>query len=46
MLTQGLWNWSIEPVIYCDKDKLSEMEKFYIDFFKTQEYGFNRKNGG
>ena len=46
MLAQGLWNWSIEPVIYCDKDKLSEMEKFYIDFFKTQEYGFNRKNGG
>ena len=46
MLAQGLWNWTIEPIIYCDKDKLSEMEKFYIDFFKTQEYGFNRKNGG
>ena len=46
MLAQGLWNWSIEPIIYCDKDKLSEMEKFYIDFFKTQEYGYNKKMGG
>lgn len=42
MLAQGLWNWSVEPIIYCDKDKLSEMEKFYIDFFKTQEYGYNK----
>ena len=42
----GFWNWMIEPIVYCDKDKLNEMEKYYIDFFKTQEFGFNRNVGG
>ena len=46
MLQQGLWNWTIEPIIYCEKQKLNELEKFYIDFFKTQEYGYNRRDGG
>ena len=42
----GFWNWTIEPIIYCDKDKLSEMEKYYIDFFKAQEFGYNKNQGG
>ena len=42
----GFWNWTIEPIIYCDKDKLNELEKYYIDFFKTQEFGFNKNVGG
>lgn len=46
ILKTGLWNWAIEVIIYCDKDKLSELEKYYIDFFKTQEYGYNRTSGG
>ena len=37
ILKTGIWNWTIEVIIYCDKDKLSELEKYYIDFFKTQE---------
>ena len=46
ILQDGIWNWTIEVITYCDKDKLSELEKYYIDFFKTQEYGYNRKQGG
>ena len=42
----GFWNWTIEPIIYCEKDKLNELEKYYIDFFKTQEWGYNKKAGG
>jgi len=42
----GLWNWSIEIITYCEKDQLSELEKYYIDFFQTQTYGWNRKEGG
>ena len=42
----GFWNWVIEVIIYCDKDKLSELEKYYIEFFKTQEFGFNKRAGG
>ena len=46
ILETGFWNWSIEYVIYCDKDQLNEMEKYYIDFFKTQQWGFNKNVGG
>ena len=46
ILNEGIWNWSIEYIIYCDKDKLNELEKYYIDFFKTQEFGYNKSSGG
>lgn len=42
---EGYWNWTIEPVIYCEKDKLNELEKYYINFFKAQEFGYNKKEG-
>ena len=28
ILRTGFWNWTLEPIIYCDKDKLNEMEKY------------------
>ena len=46
ILQEGLWNWSIEIITYCDKDKLNELEKYYIEFFKAQEYGYNKTGGG
>lgn len=46
ILKEGFWNWSIEVITYCDKDKLSELEKYYIEFFKSQEFGYNRNSGG
>ena len=46
ILEQGIWNWAIECITYCDKDQLSDLEKYYIDFFKTQEFGYNKKEGG
>lgn len=46
ILETGFWNWTIEIIAYCEKDKLSELEKYYIDFFKTQEFGFNKREGG
>lgn len=42
----GFWNWTIEVIIYCDREQLSELEKYYIDFFKTQEFGYNKRDGG
>ena len=42
----GFWNWTIEVIIYCEKEKLSELEKYYINFFKSQEWGFNKNQGG
>ena len=46
ILRTGFWNWTLEPIIYCDKDKLNEMEKYYINFFDTVNNGYNKKNGG
>ena len=43
---QGFWNWSIEIIQYCEKEKLAELEKYYINFFKTQEFGYNKNAGG
>ena len=42
----GFWNWTIEVIAYCDKEQLNELEKYYIKFFKSQEYGFNKTGGG
>lgn len=41
MLDEGLWDWTFECICYCDKDQLSEKEKYYIDFFKAREWGYN-----
>jgi len=46
MLETGLWNWSIEVIKYCDKEQLNELEKYYIEFFKAQEFGYNKTGGG
>ena len=46
ILETGFWNWSIEYIIYCDKDQLNELEKYYIEFFKSQEFGYNKNAGG
>ena len=46
ILKEGFWNWQIEIITYCDKDKLNELEKYYIEFFKAQDYGYNKNGGG
>lgn len=43
---EGIWNWTIEVINYCDKDKLSELEKYYIDYFGSVSFGYNRRSGG
>lgn len=46
ILKEGFWNWTIEVVAYCEKEQLSELEKYYIEFFKAQEWGYNKNSGG
>lgn len=33
-------------IIETEKDKLSELEKFYINFYESDKYGYNIKSGG
>ena len=42
----GFWNWAIEVIIYCEKEQLNELEKYYIDFFKSSIFGYNKTGGG
>lgn len=46
MMEEGLWNWTFEKICDCGKDELSEKEKYYISFFKAQEWGYNIASGG
>lgn len=43
MWENGLENYTFQVVELCDKEKLTEREKFYIDFFNSKEWGFNSK---
>ena len=45
MEKNGIWNYTFDIVEEVDKDKLSEREKFYIDFYDTVNYGLNQKRG-
>lgn len=46
ILKEGFWNWTIEKLCECDKEELSVKEKYYIELFKTQIWGFNKSAGG
>lgn len=45
MKQYGIENFTFELLEVVPKDKLSEREKFYIDFYKTKETGLNERNG-
>ena len=40
---EGVENFTFQVVEFCDKDRLTEREKFYIDFFQAKSYGYNSK---
>lgn len=45
MQQYGIENFTFELLEVVPKDKLSEREKFYIDFYKTKETGLNERSG-
>ncbi len=45
MAEKGIWNFSFEVIEECEKSKLSEREKFYIDLYGAQQL-LNMKSGG
>lgn len=42
----GIENFTFEILEECSKEKLNEREKYYINFYKTTDYGFNTTTGG
>lgn len=46
MAKEGVWNFTFELLEEIEKDKLSEREKYWIEFYGTKEYGLNERAGG
>lgn len=45
MAEEGIWNFSFEKLCECEKAQLNEKEKFYIEFFNANVYGYNLTKG-
>ena len=43
---EGIWNFTFELLEQCSKDKLNEREKYYIEFYQSNTYGYNKTVGG
>ena len=43
---EGVDKFSFEVLEKVEKDKLNEREKYWIEFYQTQSYGYNQNKGG
>lgn len=46
MREEGIWNFTFELIEECPREQLNEREKYYIQFFSTEQMGYNQKAGG
>lgn len=46
MRHDGVENFSFEIMEYCSQQELNEKEKFWIDYFFSQDWGYNMTSGG
>ena len=42
----GIENFIFEFIEPCEKNDLNEREKYWIDHFNSNEYGYNKTKGG
>ena len=45
MQEYGIWNFSWELIEQCPREQLNEKEKYYIDLYMTNDFGFNSNKG-
>lgn len=45
MQDEGVWNFSWELLEKCSREELNAKEKYYIELYKTYEYGYNSNVG-
>lgn len=45
MLEKGVENFSFEVIEKCAPDELDEHERFWINYFRSMEYGYNMRLG-
>lgn len=46
MAEEGIENFTFYLVDKCSRDKLNDREKYWIDYYKSNEWGYNRTKGG
>lgn len=46
MFDEGLENFTFEIIEVCSKDEQPQREKYWISFYKSNEYGYNMNVGG
>ena len=46
MFEEGLENFTFEIVEICSKEEQPQKEKYWIKFYKSDEYGYNSNKGG
>lgn len=46
MQNSSLWYWTFELLEECEKNKLNEREKFWINFYQSDKTGYNMTKGG
>ena len=45
MIEDGLYNFSFELLEECSKDLLNEKERFYIELYQSDKFGYNNNKG-
>lgn len=45
MIEDGLWNFSFELLEECPREQLNEKERYYIDLYQSEEFGYNSNKG-
>ena len=46
MAAEGIENFTFHLIDECSREKLNEREKYWIDFYKSNEWGYNQTRGG
>jgi hypothetical protein len=46
MIKDGVENFTFEVLEECERGQLNDREKYYIDFYRAQEHGYNMSKGG
>ena len=46
MAETGIQNWTFELLEECERDELNNREKFYISYYRSNEFGYNKTVGG
>lgn len=46
MIKDGVENFTFEVLEECERSALNDRETYYIEFYRSQEYGYNMTKGG